>query len=30
MKSLKRSVDVLHTLSINTVLGEVVGVVRPR
>ena len=30
MKSLNCSVDVLHTLSTSTVLGEVVGVVRPK
>jgi len=30
MKSVKRSVDVLYILSISTVLGEGVGVVRPK
>ena len=30
MKSLNCSVDVLYTLSISTVLGEGVGVVRPK
>jgi hypothetical protein len=30
LKSLKSSVDVLYTLSISTVFGEGIGLVRPR
>jgi hypothetical protein len=30
MKSLKSSIDVLHTLSISTILGEGIGLVRPK
>jgi DUF438 domain-containing protein len=30
MKSLKSSVDVLHTLSVSTVLGEGISLVRPK